>query len=109
MELKKYRWSKAYESAEEELEELMAAKNIDARRWTAEGGQMFDAHMHEKDKRLWCAEGSIVFTVNGQDISMQPGDTLDLPAMTVHEAVAGLTGCACYESPAENPTLPPIA
>lgn len=41
------------------------------------------------------------------NISLQAGDALDLPAYTAHEAVAGLSGCVCYESPRteENPTL----
>jgi len=107
MELRKYRWSKDYESAEEELEGLLVAMNITAERWTAEAGQAFATHMHAFDKRLWCAEGSITFTVNGKPISLQPGDALDLPSYTAHEASAGISGCVCYESP--SPALnPPI-
>ena len=100
MNLRKYRWSKDYESAEEELEGLLAAMNITAERWTAEAGQASTMRMHALDKRLWCAEGSVTFTVNGKSFSLQPGDTLDLPSYTAHEALAGISGCVCYESPA---------
>jgi hypothetical protein len=62
--------------------------------------------MHELDKKLWCAEGSIIFIVNGKAMSLQPGDGLDLPAYTAHQAVAGFSGCVCYESPPANPVLP---
>lgn len=108
MQLRKYRWSRDYESAEEELEKLLAAKKIKAERWTAEGDQSFSAHSHAHDKQLWCAEGSIVFTVNGQRITLQSGDALDLPANTIHDAVAGFSGCALYEAPptASNPAVP---
>ena len=107
MNLKKYRWSKDYESAEEELEDLLAVMNITADRWTAEAGQAFAAHMHALDKRLWCAEGSITLVVNGKKISLQPGDALDLPSYTAHEALAGISGCVCYESPSAvlNPAI----
>ena len=103
MDLRKYRWSKDYESAEEELESLFAAMNITAERWTLESGQAFPPQTCALDKRLWCAEGSLMLTVNGKPISLQPGDAVDLPAYMTHETVAGISGCACYESPARAP------
>jgi len=99
MQVRKYRWSKHYESAEEELVNLLAAKHIDAERWTADEMEIFDPHVHPEDHQLWCAEGSIVFTIGNQRISIQPGDALDIPANTFHEAVAGISGCVCYEYP----------
>jgi quercetin dioxygenase-like cupin family protein len=105
MELKKYRWSRDYESAEEELHTLFEAKKITAERWTAEEFQLFEPHTHEYDKKLWCAEGSIMFLVDGKRFSLQPGDALDLPANTMHEATAGITGCVCYEAQRTPPTL----
>lgn len=109
MQLRKYRWSKQYDSTEEELLELLKAKNIQAERWVAEGDEVFAPHSHAKDKQLWCVEGSMVFTANGKRISLQAGDAMDLPANTVHEAIAGFAdGCICYEFPrtADNPVLP---
>ncbi|MEO8105580.1 MAG: hypothetical protein ABI602_04580 [Candidatus Saccharibacteria bacterium] len=99
MDLRKYRWSRDYESAEEELENLLAAKNITSERWAAEAGHVFTTQMFALDKRLWCAEGSLTLTVNGRPFSLQPGDTLDLPAYASHQAVVGISGCVCYESP----------
>lgn len=108
MRLQKYRWSKVYESAEEELTALLHAQNIDAERWTAKEYESFASHIHAKDKQLWCAEGSITFSIAGKAISLQAGDTLTLPANTPHEAVAGMSGCVCYEFPqlAHNPIIP---
>jgi len=99
MQVRKYRWSKHYESAEEELINLLAAKHIDAERWAADEMEIFDPHVHAEDHHIWCAEGSIIFTIDNQRISIQPGDTLDIPANTFHEAVAGISGCVCYEYP----------
>lgn len=107
MQLRKYRWSRHYESAEEELQNWLKGRGIDAERWTAEAGEDFASHRHPRDKQLWCAEGSIIFNVDGQEFSLQPGDGLDLPADTVHSAITGLTGVVCYEAPgrADNPSL----
>ena len=107
MQLKKYRWSRAYESAEEELIQLLARKKITADRWVAEGGQVFEPHSHALDKQLWCAEGSIVITVDNKRITLQSGDVLDLPAHMIHRAEAGFSGCALYESPPpiDNPLI----
>ena len=98
MQLRKYRWSRHYESAEEELVGILTSKKITAERWHADEGHVFESHTHEYDKQLWCAEGSIVFVVNGKSISLQPGDALDLPAHTEHSATAGMTGAVCFEA-----------
>ncbi len=100
--MRKYRWSRVYESAEEELEELLAAKNIQAERWVAEDGEDFALHVHELDKTLWCAEGILHITAGDKHFSLQPGDTLDIPAKTPHSGQAGFGGCVCYESPARD-------
>ena len=97
MELRKYRWSRDYESAEEELIRQFVARNIDPIRWAAEGYQEFAGQANERDKKLWCAEGSVIFTINGKPFSLQPGDALDLPSNTNHSAVVGFSGCVCYE------------
>jgi mannose-6-phosphate isomerase class I len=98
MKLRKYRWSRHYESAEEELVALLATKHIDAERWTADGAENLEPSVSTADKQIWCAEGSIVFTVGNQKYSLQPGDALDVPAGANYEATAGISGCVCYES-----------
>ena len=107
MELKKYRWAKTYEAGEAELVTFLESKNIDAERWTADMSESFEAHVHAKDKKLWCSDGSIAFTIGDKTIPLQAGDALDLPAYTMHSAVAGFMGCICYEFPhiADNPGL----
>jgi quercetin dioxygenase-like cupin family protein len=98
MQLRKYRWSRHYESAEEELLGMLDSKNIQAERWEAEEGQDIDLRALAEDTHLWCAEGSMVVHIDGKNISMQPGDTLDIPANTPHKATAGMTGVVCYEA-----------
>jgi quercetin dioxygenase-like cupin family protein len=98
MQLRKYRWSRDYESAEEELAGLLATKHIIATRWAAAEYQEFPEHSHTYHKQLWCVEGSIQFMVQGRPFSIQPGDTLDIPANTPHAAQAGFAGSVCYET-----------
>ena len=101
MTLRKYRWSRNYESAEEELIKLLAAKNIKAVRWIGEEFSDYPAKSYTFDKQIWCVEGSIVFMVTSKDITLQAGDTLDIPADTTYSAKAGFSGVVCYESPHE--------
>ena len=107
MDLRKYRWAKTYESGEHQLEIYLSDHDVDAERWEAEAGEIFEPHIHAKDKKLWCAEGSIVFDFGNKKVPLQVGDALDVPANTMHSAVAGFMGCVCYESPntADNPAL----
>ncbi len=102
MTLRKYRWSRNYESAEEELITLLGNKKIVAERWIGEEFEDLLPHKHAYDKQLWCVEGSIVFTIGAKDITLQAGDSLDMPADTAHHAKAGFSGVVCYESPIAN-------
>jgi quercetin dioxygenase-like cupin family protein len=104
MQFRKYRWSPTYEPSEFELIRLLENRKIDAEPWTAEAGETIASHQNDHDKRLWCAEGSIIFVIDGKPLSMQAGDAMELPAGTPHEATAGLTGCTCYESPPRQST-----
>lgn len=99
MQLKKYRWSRDYESAEEELEQMLHKRRFKAERWSLGPAEELTPRAHESNKQLWCAEGSLVLTAGGRDFSLQPGDALDIPAHTVFGAIAGMTGAVCYESP----------
>lgn len=98
MELRKYRWSRDYESAEEELVGLIAARGLAAQRWHAEGDHVFEPHVHDYDKKLWCVEGSIIFTIGSKTFSLQAGDAFDIPAQTMHQATVGFMGTVCYEA-----------
>lgn len=98
MNTRKFRWSKDYESAEEELAELLAWRKINAKRWTASDNESMQNEPSVADMRIWCAEGSFVVTIDGKSISMQPGDGLDIPANTVYDIQTGIAGCICYQA-----------
>lgn len=97
MDLKKFRWSRVYESSEEELQHYLQGKGFEAERWAAEefhdfGGQTFDT-----DTTIFCCEGGLIFEIDDKKISLQPGDALRIPANYAFAAKAGMTGCVCYE------------
>jgi len=96
---RKYRWSRDYESAEEELVNLLLAKRITATRWTADADVIFEPQYRQQDVRLWCVEGSIKYVIDNKLVSMQPGDALDIPSGAVYTATCGFSGCAVYENP----------
>ena len=97
MELRKYRWSRDYESAEEELAGLLKHRNIEAERWVADEGHHVPNHQTTSDERLWCAEGSLTVSIDSKRFSLQPGDTLDIPAGVSCEIHVGIAGCVCYK------------
>jgi quercetin dioxygenase-like cupin family protein len=98
MQLRKYRWSKVYESAEEELLELFKQRGIQATFWAGENGQNIDGKQYPHDSRIWCAEGLLSCTTQGKTYSLQPGDALDVPAGTTLSLHVGFGGCGVYES-----------
>ena len=98
MQLRKYRWSKVYESAEEELLELFKQRGVEATFWAGEDGQEVTDKAYAHDTRLWCAEGLVSCTIGDKTYSLQPGDVLDIPAGTTATLRVGFGGCGVYES-----------
>lgn len=98
MNVRKFRWSKDYESAEEELQEFFKKKNISAVQMQGHPGTQLDNQTHSKINRIWCAEGSFYVAVDNSQISMQPGDALEIPPNIPYSITAGITGYVCYRS-----------
>jgi uncharacterized cupin superfamily protein len=100
MSLRKYRWSKVYESSEEELHHFLDAKNIDAIRiMSTESGEARE-HASNKESTIWCVEGSLSVRMPDGAVSLQPGDALRIPAGSNYVVTAGLTGYTYYDSAA---------
>lgn len=97
MKLRKSRWSKVYESSEEELTGFLAARSIVAERWELEAFAVTNGRTLDIDTTIWCVEGAANFNVNDSGISFQPGDAVQLPAGTSLQVTAGMFGCVCYE------------
>lgn len=98
MDYKKYRWSKDYEAAEEELEMLLDRISRDAVRHELAAYELQELRTIPSSRRIWCAEGSMQYIINGKHVSLQPGDALDIMPNVQHEASAGVAGCVWYET-----------
>lgn len=96
MSIQKIRWSKVYESSEEELVAYLQSRNLQAQRITADELKTKNQQASEHDFTIWCAEGSLVLRLGSAAISLQPGDAVRINANTTYDLLAGMTGYACY-------------
>jgi mannose-6-phosphate isomerase class I len=92
----KIRWSKVYESSEEELTEFLQSRKLEARRIAAEESSTQLQQVSERALTLWCAEGSLTVRQGSSSWSIQPGDAIRLDAAVPYDLVAGMTGYVCY-------------
>jgi mannose-6-phosphate isomerase-like protein (cupin superfamily) len=82
-----------------ELETRLRSEGLSQPRWWSNGpGDQYGWHAHEYHKVLYCAAGSIVFHTRTGDISLEPGDRLDVPSATDHAATVGPEGVTCVEA-----------
>jgi quercetin dioxygenase-like cupin family protein len=84
----------------DDLEARLAAEGLDAGVWGNGPGDRYAPHEHGFDKVLVCVEGSIRFGLpaKGAVVDLAPGDRLDLPAGTRHDAIVGPDGVTCLEA-----------
>jgi quercetin dioxygenase-like cupin family protein len=78
----------------------MQADGLNSYSWSNGPHDIYAAHAHAYDKVIYCVAGSIVFGLPGENrkLTLHPGDRLDLPAGTVHDAVVGSEGVVCLEA-----------
>ena len=85
---------------EEDLAARLRGEGLDPGRWSNGPGDVYAAHAHGYDKVLACGRGSIVFGLpaRGEEVTLEAGDRLDLPAGTEHDARVGPAGVTCLEA-----------
>ncbi len=78
----------------------MQAQGLRFYSWSNAPHDVYAAHSHEYNKVIYCVSGSITFGAPGEDrqVTLHPGDRLDLPAGAVHDAVVGSEGVVCLEA-----------
>ena len=75
-----------------------AAEGLQPHSWSNGPGYRYPAHTHGYHKVLYCAAGSITFHTGDGDVTLHPGDRLDLPPGTEHSATVGPDGVTCLEA-----------
>jgi hypothetical protein len=95
-------------SATSELRARLEAEGLDPGAWSNGPGDRYAAHEHGYDKVIVAASGSIRFGLlgRGEDLDLEVGDRLDLPAGTVHDAIVGPEGVSCLEAHRPAGTIP---
>jgi quercetin dioxygenase-like cupin family protein len=75
-------------------------ERLSPHRWSNGPGDTYAPHSHAYHKVLYCLRGSVVFrlTATGEDISLHPGDRLDIEPHTEHSATVGPHGVECIEA-----------
>lgn len=96
MNMTKFRWSKVYESSEEELKEFLRSRNLQAEQISEEGGGEQRQLQFSDGCTVWCAEGSLSLRADSKNISLQPGDALPIPAGQSFVLQPGMFGYVCY-------------
>lgn len=86
--------------ADSDVVNRLRAAGLEPAAWSNGPGDRYAAHEHGYDKVLVCSMGSIVFGLpdRGESVELRPGDRLDLPAGTRHDATVGPGGVTCFEA-----------
>jgi quercetin dioxygenase-like cupin family protein len=93
-------WHAAESPSEQSLRLLLAAESLHPYRWSNGPHDVYAAHTHPYDKVIYVVSGSIDFGLpaSGESMTLGPGDRLDLPRGTAHDAVVGPEGVVCLEA-----------
>jgi hypothetical protein len=95
--LKKFRWSKVYESSEEELIAFLHGRGKQAERITAEASdEALQQISTANTTTIWCAEGSLVVRQGSAAAPLQAGDAVTIDAGIPYNLAAGIAGYVCY-------------
>ena len=82
-------------------------EGLDPGPWSNGPGDRYPAHEHSYDKVIVVERGSIRFGLpaTGEELELDQGDRLELPAGTVHDATVGGHGVTCLEAHLPSGTL----
>jgi quercetin dioxygenase-like cupin family protein len=99
-EIKVIRWQASQQPDEAILRSLMRAEGLQPYMWGNPPGDKYAAHSHTYHKVIYVVSGSINFGLpeRGQNINLEPGDRLEIPAGTEHNALVGPNGVRCLEA-----------
>ncbi len=94
------RWTDEEPPTREDLENIFRKEGLTPSWWSNGPGDRYSTHSHAYHKVLYCAHGSIRFTLEatGEAVELAPGDRLDLSPGTPHSAVVGPQGVTCVEA-----------
>jgi quercetin dioxygenase-like cupin family protein len=83
-----------------DIEVLLRKQGLAYYGWSNSPGDRYPVHTHPYHKIIYVVDGSITLGLpdEGRSVTLAPGDRLDLPAGTAHDAVVGPQGVFCLEA-----------
>lgn len=93
-------WSGAGALTEAEVRRLLEAEGLQPYRWSNAPGDVYGVHSHSYHKVIYVVSGSIRFDLpeHDQQVTLHPGDRLELPPDVAHSAIVGTQGVVCLEA-----------
>ena len=97
-------WKTETPPTHDELWRIMTDEGLSPYAWSNSPFDVYAAHTHGYDKVIYVVSGSITFGLpeHEQNLTLFPGDRLDLPKGTVHDALVGKDGVVCLEGHREQ-------
>lgn len=92
-------WEAANPPTEELLLQIMLKQGLNPYSWSNGPHDIYSAHKHNYNKVIYVVSGSITFGLPAlnKQVTLNPGDRLDLLAGAVHDARVGPHGVVCLE------------
>ena len=79
-------------------EKVLRNEGLTPTAWGNGAGFSYARHRHGHHKVLVCVSGSIVFHTDTGDVTLEPGDRMELSAGIEHGATVGPDGVECVEA-----------
>ena len=94
------KWTWGPDVREDEFRAQLHADGLRPYVWSNGPNFEYSAHTHSYTKVIYVVSGSITFLLpdSEEDIDMQAGDRLVLPARVLHAATVGTEGVVCLEA-----------
>jgi len=98
-ELKVTPWPDNDPPSRNELWLSMTEEGLSPYAWSNGPRDVYAAHSHNFNKVIYVVSGSITFGLPEleRNVTLFPGDRLDLPKGTIHDALVGKDGVVCLE------------
>jgi mannose-6-phosphate isomerase-like protein (cupin superfamily) len=92
-------WEAASFPTEDIILRIMTEQGLNPYSWSNRPHDSYSAHKHHYNKVIYVLSGSITFglPLQKKQVTLYPGDRLDLLAGTVHDAHVGPDGVICLE------------
>jgi len=92
-------WPDENPPSRDELWRMMVDEGLEPYAWSNSPHDIYAVHTHNYDKVIYVVSGSITFGLPElqRNVTLFPGDRLDLPKGTAHDALVGQEGVTCLE------------